>query len=180
MFDNYPVEHDELRSRHEKAIAQRFIRKYNEAKKNNFVFKQRGKPPAPDFEYKDSTTDKVISLEVTGIYYDEHQAEGTWQVARGNIKRFQSNIVAYPTELLRKFIEDSIAKKCQKIYDFSHPITLVLDATRPPVHDERDIEDIEEMVKQMQLPDQIPFHEIYFGIKLSQYRIWKLYPRKSD
>lgn len=177
MSDEYPVKHGELRSRHEKAVAERFIGKYNEAKKTNFALKQRGKPPAPDFEYEDSAAGKVIGMEVTGVYYDEHHAKGTWQVVRGKIKKSESNIVCNPTERLREFIENSIAKKCQK---FSYPIVLVLDATRPPLHDERDIEKIEEMVRQVQLPEQIPFHEIYFGIKLGQYRIWKLYPRKSD
>jgi len=180
MFDNHSIEHNELGSQHEKAIAERFIGKYNEARKTNFVLKQRGKPPAPDFEYKDSTTDKVIGLEVTGVYYDEHHAEGIWKVARGEVKSFQSNVIRGPTELLWESIEHTIAKKCQKTYDFSCPIILVLDSTRPPLHDEQDIEKIEEMVKQVQLPKQIPFHEIDFGIKLRQYKIWRLYPRKSD
>lgn len=179
MFDNYPIKHGELGSQHEKAIAERFIERYNEARKTNFVLKQRGKPPAPDFEYKDSTTDEVIGLEVTGVYDDEHHARGTWQVARGKVKTFTSNIIYNPTEHKRKSIEDSIAKKCQKSYDFSYPIVLVLDV-RGLLHDERDIEEIEGMARQVQLPEKIPFHEIYFGIKLGQYRIWKLYPRKSD
>jgi len=51
-----------------------------------------------------------------------------------------------------------------------------LDATRPPLHDERAIEEIEKMVRQVKLPEQMPFHEIYFGIELGQYKIWKLYP----
>lgn len=179
MFDNHSIEHNELGGQHEKAVAECFIGKYNEARKTSFVLKQRGKPPAPDFEYKDSTTDKVISLEVTEIYYDEHHAKGIWQVVRGNIKKFQSNIIVNPTERLREFIEHAIAEKCKKNHDFSYPIILVLDSTRPPLHDERDFGKIEEMVKQVKLPEQIPFHEIYLGIKLRQYKIWRLYPWKS-
>lgn len=166
MFDNHSIEHNELGSQHEKAIAECFIRKYNEARKTSFVFKQRGKPPAPDFEYNDLTTDKVFSLEVTEVYYDEHHAKGTWQVVRGNIKEFQSNIIVNPTERLREFIEHAVAKKCQKTYDFRYPIILVLNSTSLPLHDERDIGEIEEMLKQVKLPEQIPFHEIYLGIKL--------------
>lgn len=171
-----------LKAKHEQAVAERFIERYNEARKTNFVLKQRRNPPAPDFEYKDSTTDKVIGVEVTGGYYDEHHAEGTWKVARGEVKSFQSNIIVNPTERLREFIEDGIAKKCQKTYDFSYPIILVLDSTRLPLHDERDIGEIEEMVRQVQLPEKLPFQKIYFGIELElgQYRIWELYPRKSD
>ena len=179
MFDNHPVEHDKLKGQHEKAIAERFIERYNEANKTNFVFKQRGKPPAPDFEYKDSTTSEVIGLEVTGVYYDEHHAEGTWQVARREIKSFQSNVICSPTERLRESIEHAIAKKCQRNYDFSPPIILALDVTRS-LHDERDVKGIEAMARQVKLPEQIPFHEIYFGIQLGEYRIWKLYSRKAD
>lgn len=179
MFGSHSIEHNELGSQHEKAVAERFIGKYNEARKTSFVLKQRGKPPAPDFEYKDSTTDKVIGLEVTGVYYDEHHAEGIWKVARGKVKSFLSNIICSPTEHLRKSIEDSIAKKCQKSYDFSYPIVLALDVTGS-LHDERDIEGIEEMARQVTLPEHTPFHEIYFGIQLGQYKIWRLYPWKSD
>lgn len=179
MFGNYPIEHGELGSQHEKAIAERFIERYNEANKTDFIFKQRGKPPAPDFEYEDLTTGKVIGLEVTGVYYDEHQAKGTWQVARGEVKSFQSNVICGPTERLRESIEHATAEKCQKAYDFSYPIILVLDVTRS-LHDEQDIEKIEAMARQVKLPEQISFHEIYFGIELGQYRIWKLYPQKAD
>jgi len=173
---------DELKAKHEQAVAERFIQKYNAERKTNFAFKKRGRPPAPDFEYADLTTGKVIGIEVTEVYYDEHQAKGNWQVARGEVKKFQSNIIVNPTEHLRKFVEDGIAKKCQKNYDFSYPIILVLDSTIPPLHDESDIEEIEEMIRQVKLPERISFHEIYLGIelKLGQYKVWKLYPRKSD
>lgn len=173
---------DELKANHEKAVADRFIQKYNEEKKTNFVFKQQGKPPAPDFKYEDLTGGKIIGIEVTGVYYDKSDAKGSWQVARGNINKSQSNITVNPTEHLRKSIEDAIAKKCLKFYDFSYPTVLVLDATRPPLHDERDIQEIEEMVGLVTLPEHIPFHEIYFGIELElgQYRIWKLYSLESD
>ncbi len=180
MFDNYHIEHEELKSQHEKAVVERFIGKYNEEQETNFAFKRRGMPPAPDFEYEDSTTGTVIGIEVTEAYYDETTAKGSWEMARSKVKSFRSSIICNPTEILRRSIEHAIVKKCQKTYDISSPIILVLNSMRPPLHDDQDVQEIEEMVRRVKLPKQIPFHEIYLGIKLGQYRIWRFYPGKSD
>lgn len=176
---------ESLKKRHEKAAAERFINLYNKEFGYDFILKLIRE--SPDFEYQDTVTGETIGLEVVTVYYNKKDAENSWNMARGISNIVASDIIVnpdhlLPDHLLLEFINKQVRKKAQKNYNYPHPIILVLD-TRPALSDEFDINEI---VKEVQLPDELPFKEIFLGVSLTygrssphqgQYCIFSLYNR---
>jgi hypothetical protein len=167
---------EELKGQHEKAAGDRFTEYYNKENKANFVFKKQPPPPKPDLIYYDEKKNKAIGIEVVDAYYDEHDAKGTWNIARGKTRNSDSGLLINPDEKLAEFISDRIKIKCGKTYSFSDSIILLV-VTRPTLtEDKQDFQN--NVLPHIKLPNYITLSEIYLELNLPpSYRHYlRLYP----
>ncbi len=176
---------EQLKYQHEQAAAQRFLDWYRQNWERNLVIFQ--KREAPDFECMDQASGETFGLEVVTAYYDEQIAKGEWDLARGKQESYNSGLLVNPDIQLAEFVNKELSDKCQKQYNVSYPVVLVVDASSP-LTSEEDI--LLSVLPAIQLPAQIPFQEIYLGVALpistgesspheGQYWVWPVYPSPS-
>ncbi len=170
-------DNEQLKHKHEKTVAERFIEAYN--KQNRCHFKIKCQREKPDFKCYDEQQNKVIGLEVTTAYLNNEIAKVGWGIARGKIGRpyFFSFWADYIK--LAQFINTLVKQKCQIIpnYDFHHPVTLLVDVQSSPIENECDFRD--NVLPRIKLPESIPCGEIYLGfsiILVEKYKVYRLYP----
>ena len=162
---------EQLKAQTEQAAGDRFIEEYNKENNSQFVFKKKGERPA--LVYSDNSN--IIGVEVTIAYYNENDAKGSWDIARGKTSSNSSGLLVNPDEQLAQHINKDIKAKCTKHYDFPYPIILLV-ATRPALtQDEQDFQD--NVLPHIKLPDDIPYCEIYLYLSLPpQHHFYRLYP----
>ena len=174
MADIHQDEH--LKRQHERVAAKRFLDWLRQNSRRRLVISRERE--GPDFECRDQSGDKTLCLEIATSYYNEHEAKGAWDVARGKTQSYTSDVLRNPDEGLAEFINKQVDAKCGKQYDVDYPVLTT----------EKDI--LDTVLPAIRLPTQIPFQEIYLGVDLpisigepsrheGQYWVWRLYPSPS-
>lgn len=103
-----------------------------------------------------------MGIEVTDPYYNESNAKGTWDIARDKAKINTSKILLEPDLQLAQKINERISKKCNKRYEFDHPIILLV-VTQPTLTE--DIHDFQNNVlPHIVLPKHIQFSDIFLDL----------------
>ena len=104
---------DEIQLQHERAVAENFIRWYNQQHGTNFTF--HGRPEeAPDQAFRDGENE--LQVEVADAYYDKADAMLKWKTARGAPDAPSSWSGSNFDDRLVESINRVIEEKCAKDY----------------------------------------------------------------
>jgi hypothetical protein len=143
---------DTIQDKHERAIADRFIKWYNQRHETAYTFYARGAEP-PDFVYRDGGCEML--LEATAAYYDANSATSLWQNARGVSRGPHSWMSKDPDRMLVDSVSKIIKKKCGKPYPDGCLLLVVL------YPDITSAEEFKHLLPEITIPLTTPFAEIY-------------------
>lgn len=143
---------DATQNKHERAVADCFVERYNSRHGTAYGFYARGAEP-PDFVYRDGS--REILLEVTAAYYDAKNATMLWQNARRVPRADQSWMSKAPDRKLVDSVSVILQKKCGKLYPEGCVLLVVL------YPDITSADEFEHLLPEIQIPPTTSFVEIY-------------------